>query len=479
MTTPPNVVFIIADQHRWDYTGYEGNGVTHTPHLDRIARAGTRFGAAYCTSPLCCPSRAAIASGRYGMDSGCYTNLHELPPRTPTFVGQFRDAGYRTCAVGKTHMEIHAYDSDLTSDAHRAFMDSLGWDEVCEVSGNGMLKTGIRCAYSAFLRQEGAFDDVLAFYRRWHYFMDAGKPGDPSFVCHEWPFDERLQETAFIGQRAVEWLGRQDGVQPFFLHLGFAAPHSPIEPLPAYMDLYREQAEPAPWGGVGPPAWLPDGRRGYRAMISQVDRWVGAIYDRLAEKGMLDNTVVLYTADHGEMAGDLGRYGKTCFYDPSVRVPLVLAGPGMPAGVDSNALIELVDLGRTLCDLCAVEPHALDQGRSLAPLLRAREMVHRETVYAEMGCDRMLYDGRYKLMWGEPASDTRRLGRLHLDKPVTVPPSPPRLYDLHADPHETEDLAEKKAHQDLLQDMVGKLLARINENTQTQPLKSRGEYRPL
>ena len=115
--TRPNVVFIIADQHRWDSMARE-NGVTRTPNLDRLASAGTDLSAAYCVSPLCCPSRAAIASGRYGVNSGCFTNLHKLPSGTPAFVEQFRRSGYRTCAIGKTHMEIHAYDADLLSDEH-------------------------------------------------------------------------------------------------------------------------------------------------------------------------------------------------------------------------------------------------------------------------------------------------------------------------------------------------------------------------
>ena len=98
----PNVVFLIADQHRWDFMGYESNGTTHTPNLDRLAAMGTLFRRCYTTSPLCCPARQAIASGRYGMNTGCFTNLHQLPPGTPSFVGQLRDAGYHTVAVGKT-----------------------------------------------------------------------------------------------------------------------------------------------------------------------------------------------------------------------------------------------------------------------------------------------------------------------------------------------------------------------------------------
>jgi len=162
--TQPNIVFIIADQHRWDMAGWGANGVTDTPHLDALARRGVLFRSAYCTAPLCCPSRAALASGRYGMNTGCFTNLHELPPGTPGFVGQLRGAGYRTSAVGKTHMEIHAYTSDLTSPRHKEYMDSLGWDEVEEISGNSMLRAGIRCAYSEFLLEAGRLDDVIAHY---------------------------------------------------------------------------------------------------------------------------------------------------------------------------------------------------------------------------------------------------------------------------------------------------------------------------
>ena len=474
----PNVVFIMDDQHRWDFMGCESNGVTHTPNLNRLGAEGAVFRSAYCASPLCCPSRQAILSGRYGMNSGCFTNLHELAPGTPTFVGRLRDSGYHTCAVGKTHMEIHAYDSDLQSGRHREFMESLGFREVCEISGNGMFRSGIRCAYSDFLADRDAMDDVLAFYEHWGYFMDK-KRGDHAFLPHEWPLEDRLQETEFVGDRAVEWLESWDGSRPFFLHVGFAGPHSPIEPSRRFMDLYRDAEEPMPWGVEGGEPWVLDGRRGYRAMISQIDHHVGRLYDGVAERGELDNTIFVFTSDHGEMGGDHGRFGKTCFFEAGARVPLIVRAPGCPSGVDASALVETLDLGRTVCDLCGVDPHAQDQGRSLAPLLRGETETHRDTVYCEMGCDRMLFDGRHKLMWGDPKSDTRRLGRLHLDKPVNIPPSPGRLYDLAEDPHETHDLSKGPAAAPLLREMLEKLIARIAENIQTQPNKSRGEYRPL
>ncbi len=474
-----NIIFILADQHRWDFMGYEHNGVTLTPNLDALARRGVIFRSAYCNAPLCSPSRQAIHSGRYGMNSGSFTNLHQLPAGTPSFVSQLRAAGYHTCAIGKTHMEIHAYDSDLTSAEHARYMDSLGWDEVHEISGNGMLKTGIRCAYTQYLRERGIFGQVLEFYRNWHYFMDRSRKGDPDFCPHEWPLDEKDQETTFLGNRACDWLRGIDAQQPFFLHLGFAGPHSPIEPHPRFLDLYRDREETSPWGSIETPEFTRAGRRGYRAMISQIDFQVGRVMDILAERGLDRNTIVLYSADHGEMAGDHGIFGKTRFFESSVRVPLIISGPGINAGRDSRALVELVDLGRTVCDLCDVEPHVLDQGRSLLPILRGESGHHRDTVYTEMGCDRMLFDGRYKLMYGDPGLDTRKLGKLHLDKPVTIAPSPARLYDLEADPHEEHDLARDPDAKGLLMEMQQKLLARINENLQPLPNLDRGEYRPL
>ena len=214
-------------------------------------------------------------------------------------------------------------------------------------------------------------------------------------------------------------------------------------------------------------------------MITQIDDYVGRIRDLVDNQGDLDNTIFVYTADHGEMAGDHGRFDKTCFYEASLRVPFLIAGPGVTPGQDTDALVEIIDVGKTLCELAGVEPHELDQGKSLVPVLSGQSDSHRDTAYCEMGCDRMVFDGRYKLMWGDPKGDTRKLGRLHLDKPVNIGPSPGRLYDLQEDPHETVDLAQDPAHRDLLHDMLQKLVVRMNENVQPRPNLSRGEYRPL
>jgi choline-sulfatase len=134
-------------------------------------------------------------------------------------------------------------------------------------------------------------------------------------------------------------------------------------------------------------------------------------------------------------------------------VPLLFAGPGIRPGQHGAALAETLDIGCTLCDLAGVAPHALDQGRSLAPVLRGERTTHRDTVYSEMGCDRLLRDGRYELMWGEPRFDSRKLGRLHLDKPVSIAPSPAGHYDLAEDPREGRNLAGDPTQRDLLFDL--------------------------
>ena len=475
----PNVVFVLVDQHRSDFMGYESNGVTFTPTLDALAAEGVAFGNAYCTSPLCSPSRAAIALGRYAEHSGCFTNLHEPPPGSPSWVGQLRSAGYRTMAVGKTHMEIHAYDADYTSPEHLAYMNSLGWDDTCEVSGSGMIKTGIQCAFRRFLEGEGMFDDVLAFAKNWGYFMNAERKGLSEFECLEWPFDERYHESCFIADRATDWLRSNATSGPFLLHVGFAAPHSPIEPLPRFMDLYRDREEPTPRGVDSANENMRNGRRGYRAMISQIDEYVGRIRALLAELGVLDNTIFVYTADHGDMAGDFGLTGKVCFFEGSVHVPLVFEGRGVTAQPKSDAFVEGIDLGKTVCELCDVSTHAGDEGRSLVPVLSRERDTHRDHVVSTMGCDRMIRDARWKLMWGDPLLDDRKLGRLHLDKPVNIPPSPARLYDLENDPHELNDLAGDPASKDILESLVARLGTRTLEDVTAQPHKSRGEYRPL
>jgi arylsulfatase A-like enzyme len=383
-------------------------------------------------------------------------------------------------------MEIHAFDSDLTSASHRAYMDSLGWSEIHEISGS-MMRTGIRCAYSEFLRGEHMLEPVIRYHRNWHYFMENKADGDPAHVVHEWPFEERFDESRFVTDKALHWLRARTEQAPFFLQIGYYQPNHPRDPLPRFFRQYRIDEEPLPGGArTVPPEEFMRSRLSYRAEISQLDEYIGQIHDWLLESGEIENTVLIYTSDHG--CSMYERYGRddvlsgeayTNFFEGAVHVPLIFTGTGIPKGVRSPALVETLDIGRTLCDWARVSPHALDQGKSLGSLLRGETEEHRRDVVSFMGCDQMLFDGRYKLMWGDPKADRRNLGMLHLDKPVDITASPARLYDLQTDPHETRDLIAEPSARDVREDLLRKLLARINANRQMQPFLSRGEYRPI
>ncbi|MCH2176704.1 MAG: sulfatase-like hydrolase/transferase [Lentisphaeria bacterium] len=473
----PNIIFILSDQHRWDFMGYETNGITHTPNLDKLAARGVRANNAYCPAPLCSPSRAAMATGRYAMNSGCFTNLHKVPASTPTFNKELKKAGYTTMVIGKIHMEIHHYQSDLASPAHKAYMKELGWDDTFEVVGNGLWNTGIKDQYSKMLDQEGLKDQVLQYYNNWGYFMDKRVAMHP-LQAQVWPFEEKYQESYLIGKTAVNWIKEQPKDKPYFLHLGFTGPHSPTEPNQKFLDLYDVADETQPVDNESPWDWLPEGRTGYRAMITQIDHYIGDVIKAVEERGELDNTIIIYTSDHGEMMGDHGRTDKGSFYEGSAHVPFVAAGPGIQHK-ETNALIELLDLGKSFCDFAGVESHPLDQGESLKPVLEGNTDYHRDTVFCEMGCDKMIFDGRYKLIYGEQTADKREgLGRIHLDKPVTIPRSPAALFDLKEDPNETNNLFDNPDYVQLKIEMLEKLLARINENTQPSEFLDRGVYNP-
>jgi arylsulfatase len=190
---------------------------------------------------------------------------------------------------------------------------------------------------------------------------------------------------------------------------------------------------------------------------------------------MADDTLVIYTSDHGDLAGDHDTWGKVYLYEPSVHVPFIVRGPGVRRGARSAALVELIDVGATVCDAMRVPTHHWDQGRTLMPLLRGECDQHRTTIYAEMGSDKMLFDGRYKLLYGNLKADRRthyQQPPYHgpaFGRPVNLPPDRIALYDLVADPAEQFNLAEQPECAQLVNVMQTKLLNRLIENMQAAP----------
>jgi arylsulfatase len=461
--TVKNVVLISSDHHRFDYVGYRGADFVCTPHLDRMAANGTTINQFYGTTPVCMPCRISISSGRYPMNTGAYTNRQNYPMEIPTFMQQLQKARIHTTLIGKLHHHVHGFDHDFI--AHEPEVKALGFDEVHETSGKqGCSEVGCYCRYAEYLEERG----VLADYRRW-----TGRFGENNALRDDadpFPFEDIDTQDEYITRKSVEKIAMLNPEDGFYLQIGLVGPHPQFDAPHKYREFYQN---------VTPPGFAADAApqeverwRAFAACVTQIDDCVGRILTALEERGLMKNTVVMYVSDHGEMAGDRGLWGKIVFYEPSVHVPFIAMGADIPRGVERNALAETLDLGTTICSLFGVNNHHWDQGVDLLPLITGEKTSVRDDVFAEMGSDKMLFDGRYKLMYGDLTKDTRQhwlnppFNGPAFGRPVNIKPDVVSLYDLQTDPGETHDLSGDTV---LLNHMKTRLLDRLIMNMQVGP----------
>jgi arylsulfatase len=454
-----NVIFITSDHHRWDYLSGQG-GPAPTPNLDALAAGGCLLGNAYCQAPLCLPSRASMTTGRYPMNTGCFSNRHPVDPAAPTFLHCLRDAGVHTAMLGKLHHHVHCMDHDHATHQHE--VHGWGFNEVQEVSGKrGSGAIQCECRFTAFLRRVGLYEAYREKSGRW------GSTTFQAGITDPWPWDPDTTQDAFIRDMGCAFLREQKRGRPFYLHLGFVGPHPPFDAP----ESFRDGLPPVPPSVTKNPDWWP----AYLACIREIDHHVGKVLEALDDCGLRGDTLVIYTSDHGDMAGDHGLWGKVHLREGSVHVPFIANGPGVEAGAVRSGLVELIDVGRTVCDAFGVSSHHYDQGRSLMPLLRGGRDHHRETVFAEMGSDKMLFDGRHKLIYGDLARDRRHQWQEAphngpaFGRPVNLAPDQCALFDLSEDPKEQNNLADDPRHADLFRSMERKLLHRLIANMQAVP----------
>ena len=456
--TRPNIVIIYGDQHRADAIGYD-NPEVRTPHLDTLARDGVAFSASYCQYPVCSPSRASFLTGQYAHTHGVTGNNQGVHPGAPMFPRLLRERGYATAAIGKMHF-YPAY-------------APYGFDhmELSEQNGPGRYEDH----YHRWLANRGRIDladliDQEAEFRRY-----ARPEYRDSFGAQASDLPEDLHSTTWAGDRAVAYLERAE--PPFCLLLGFVKPHHPFDPPARWLELYEEEkltplpgwtAEiPASDGGKREyfeyePLTLPTLRTvmaHYYATISHMDAQVGRVLEVLRRRGMED-TIVIYTADHGEFLGYHHLLLKGAYlYEPLVRVPLAMArlgGGEWAAGRRTGALVESIDVTSTILASAGVEQPAAVQGRDLTPVLRGEREEHREAVFAQSGGMGMvmLRTGRWKLI--EAAQERDRM-----------------LFDLERDPAELRNLYGDPGHSDVLADLGRRLVQRLcaevrpPSNTQT------------
>ncbi len=421
----PNLLLLIGEQHRGNCLSCAGHPVVRTPHIDRLAAEGTRFASSYCTTPLCVPSRAAMLIDRFAHASGIVDNIYEDMVRDQMTVPlALRAAGYRTCHVGKTHLAIG---ESLKPDRPRNRLDEVGFDDEFATSG----KIGAPLAdghYGRYLERLGLRETLRVDYEARQQARKTSL-GDsrPSALPVEHYHDE------WVSRKANDYLADLPSDQPFYLAVNWAGPHAFRDAPGQYATMYdagtidppiedalgkapeflrKRQREtlaklaPVDWRGL---------RASYYGMVSLIDDGIGRMLATLERRGMLDNTLVVFTADHGEMLCDHGFVYKTLMYEGSVCVPLIVRWPGKFAEgrvVDDAA--SLIDVPPTLLEAAGCEPWDNMQGRSMANLLRDGRPEPGRAVFSEFHDMRMIRHGRWKYV-RDPSWEVQQLFDLEND----------------------------------------------------------------
>lgn len=385
MTMRPNILLIIADQHRADWLGGSSKLPLRTPHLDTLCARGVRFTRAYCDAPLCAPSRAALASGTDYARCGVPNHLYDFPPELPTYMQRLRSKGYHTSGAGKfdLHKATQQWDLGGTRD-----LEAWGFESGIDNEGKrDAVRSGAKRPvgpYMAFLHERGlAAIHVEDLNRRRSYFDTFPTPLPDDAYCDNW-----------IAGNAHRLLERIPPSRPWYLAVNFAGPHEPMDVTRSMADRWKDVEFPSPNGdprhqGV---------RRNYAAMIENIDRHLGELLERIEARGELDHTLVVYASDHGEMLGDAGRWGKSVPHEASIRVPLIIAGPGILGGRRVASPVALHDLAATFLESADAPSLPNATSRSLWPLLDGSRPAVRDIAVSALGDWRVVTDGRHKMI---------------------------------------------------------------------------------
>ncbi|MHC4884556.1 MAG: sulfatase family protein [Planctomycetota bacterium] len=458
MSTQPNILFLFSDQHRADCLGCAGHAHVKTPNLDRLADEGVHFTGAYCATPLCFPSRISLATGRFPHNTGHNTNNEGfLYPDTPMISHAFRDAGYRTAHLGKLHL---AQCEKAGDPACEAWCHEAGWDDAMPIYGKAWSCAYEEDEYDAYLRWLATAGKLEAFqqdYRErcfgWKYPDVSPRPrgyAAPSVL------EPEEHQDGFITRSACEWLKTVSDDQPWFCWVNWGGPHDPWDAPGRFGTMYdpaemgppiADDLENAPqklhrhahahglWksGLMAPDQWRKIMAQ-YYGSISFIDDGIGQILDTLEARGMLENTIVVYSSDHGEMMFDHNMLTKWVMYEASSKVPLIVRLPGGERRA-IDAPVSLLDLVPTLLDLAGVDRESMPvlHGESLAPALKGEAADGTRAVFCEMDKTKMIRKGPWKFVT-DPEFEFDQLFHLEDD--------PEELTNLALDPGQRERCEE-------------------------------------
>jgi arylsulfatase A-like enzyme len=430
----PNVLLIVTDDQRPDTIASLSNDVIETPNLDRMVKRGTTFQRATCANPICVPSRAEILSGCSGFRNGVMGMGGErIDPKLTLLPTAMASGGYHAWYSGKWMND----GKPLT----RGYHETQGLFS----SGGGTWKKG-----EVIL---GRKRRPITGYRNWTFKNAQGKPELNKGIGLT-PLTDK-----YIADGALEFLKRKTE-KPFFLHVNFTGPHDPLIYPPGYEGKYKTAGlklpdnflprHPFDYGNFEgrDERLLPwprtkedvlDELAVYYAVIDHIDKQVGRIIGQLRSDGRLKNTYVIFTSDHGLALGSHGLMGKQNMYEHTIRVPLIITGPKVPAGKRRDALCYLRDLYPTICDLAGVPIPKSVESKSLKPVITGKQ----DAIYTEIygyfrDKQRMVRNKRYKLIHYP-----------HLNRY--------QLFDLVSDPNELRDISQEPASEETMESLKRKL----------------------
>ncbi|MDT8390311.1 MAG: sulfatase-like hydrolase/transferase [Lentisphaeria bacterium] len=396
-----------------------------TPNIDRLMARGTTFTRCYTSSPLCAPARACLASGRSFERCPAPSNQDDYDLSVPTVYQCLRDTGYRVAGVGK--FDLHkglAKPLDWYLDGSRlldewGFTDGIDNEGKFDGSGSYRRQGGPKGPYMNFLHQEG----VAEAYVKEH--ADCGERGDVYITALT---DEQYCDN-WLSDNGLNILRSLPAGQPWFIQVNFTGPHNPFDVTQRMCETVKDRSFPDPVNSADKQAKnnQKNARRYYAAMIENIDRQIGRFLDLVAAREELDNTLIVFCSDHGEMLGDHQRWGKSVWQEGSIHVPLVIAGPGARQGAVSDARVVLHDVTRTFIEAAGTEALADTESRSLWPVLRGETSEHRDHVLTGLGGWRCVVTQKHK--WVTGFRDT-----------------PEILIDLENDPEELKNLAGNPAY---------------------------------
>ncbi|MCY4411914.1 MAG: sulfatase-like hydrolase/transferase [Caldilineaceae bacterium] len=440
----PNLLYIHSDQHSPHVTGCYGDNLVETPNLDGLAANGVVFDNAYCCSPICVPSRMSMLSGRHPFENEVWTNEHGLDSRIPTFAHAMGAAGYSPELVGRMHSvgpdQLHGYAARFVGDHGANHPGNPGPDR-------GILS-------------------VTAGPH--HLSLERSGPGQSAYQVHD-------EDVTAVTIDRLNRLGVQKraGIlkQPFSLSVGLMLPHPPYvarqEDYDRYADSMTLPGKSAPpldeqhpflrWWRQSTGIEVMDesevrrSRAAYAGLVYRTDAMIGQILNALVENRLDDNTLIVYTSDHGDMQGEHGLFWKHVFYEESVRVPLIVSWPGrIPEGQRSENVVSALDVAATMLDAMDAPALPNSAGRSFLPQIEGLNGVPawEDVAFSEYCTDK----------FGPPEGAYQRMVRREEWKYIHYHDYPSQLFNLREDPEELSDRSDDLGCRSILEELRGEVL---------------------